>query len=67
MRNVWRKVWYSEPVVFVGALTSGWTAVAAFDKASTEFDIPVWGYVVATATVPILTGLVRGKVTPTDA
>ena len=64
MKDAWRKIWYSEPVVFVGALTSGWTAVAAFDKASTEFDIPVWVYVVATGLVPVLTGLVRGKVTP---
>lgn len=66
MKDLWRKIWYSEPVVFVGSITAAWTAVAAFDKATDSFSIPLWIYIVATVAVPLLTGLVRGNVTPVN-
>lgn len=66
MNKLWRKLWYSESVVFVGALVSAWTALAAFDVASDGFYVPVWGYVTAAVLVPFLTILVRGNVTPVN-
>lgn len=66
MIALWRRIWAGEPVVIVGALTSGWTAVAAFDVASNEFAIPIGVYVAAAVLVPVLTVLARGKVSPTD-
>lgn len=64
MKDLWKKVWYSEPVVFVGSIASGWTALTAFDKATDDFAVPLVAYIVATVALPILTGLVRGNVTP---
>ena len=64
MKNLWHKLWYTEPVVFVGALVSGWTALAAFDVANDGFNLPLWTYAVAAVLVPAMTILVRGNVTP---
>ena len=64
MDKLWRRLWFSEPVVFVGALVSSWTALATFDRVSDGFYVPTWGYVAATVLVPFLTILVRGNVTP---
>ncbi len=65
MKDLWKRVWYSEPVILIGSLVGGWTALTAFDKATDDFSLPLWSYITATALIPILTGLVRGKVTPT--
>jgi len=64
VNKLWRKLWFSEPVVFVGALVSAWTALAAFDKTNDAFTLPLWGYAAATVLVPFMTILVRGNVTP---
>ena len=66
MKDLWRKIWYSEPVVFVGSLVSAWLAVVAFDQASDGWEIPLWIYVVAVPLVAFLTGITRRQVTAPD-
>ena len=65
MRRFISAIWTAEPVRVAGALATGWAGLVAFDKASTEFDIPLYAYAAAAFIVPFATGLVRSKVTPT--
>ena len=64
MKELWRKIWYSEPVVFVGSLVAAWVAVVAFDQAADSWEIPLWIYVLAVPLVAFLTGVTRQQVTP---
>lgn len=64
MKDLVGKLWYSEPVVFVGGLASSWAAIVAFDEASDAFSIPLWCYIVAVPVLAFLTPVVRGNVTP---
>ena len=64
MKKLWHKLWYSEPVVFVGALVSGWAALVALSEATDGFTLPLWSLAIAAVIIPVLTILVRGNVTP---
>ena len=64
MRELWRRIWGSEPVVFVGALVAAWSAIVALDQASEGWAIPVWVYIVAVPAVAFLTAVTRSSVTP---
>ena len=64
MKQLWHKIWNTEPVVFVGGLTAAWSALVAYDQTSTVFTLPVWTYAVAAPLVAAFTYLVRSKVTP---
>lgn len=64
MKDLWKKIWYSEPVVFVGSLAAAWAAIVAFDEASDSFAIPLWVYILAVPVLAFLTPVVRGNVTP---
>ena len=65
MKDLWSRIWNTEPVVFVGGLTAAWSAVVAFDQASDVFTLPVWTYIVAVPLIAGVTPMVRRKVTPT--
>ena len=64
VKDLWRRIWYSEPVVFVGSLVSAWVAVVAFDKAMDTWEIPLWLYIFAIPTTAFLTAVTRQQVTP---
>ena len=66
MRDLWQRIWYAEPVVFVGAIVSAWLAVVAFDQGMDAWEIPLWLYVVAIPLTAFLTAVTRQKVTPVD-
>lgn len=66
MRDLWKKIWHSEPVVFVGSLMSAWLAVVAFDQGTDAFEIPLWIYVAAIPVGAFLTGVTRQQVTPAE-
>jgi hypothetical protein len=65
MINLFKRIWYSEPVVLVGALVAGWSAIVAYDQADDAWAIPVWVYIVAVPLVAFLTRITRRNVTPT--
>ena len=65
MKDLWRRIWLAEPVVFVGALVSAWLAIVAFDQAADAWEIPLIGYIVAVPLTAFLTGVTRNSVTPT--
>jgi hypothetical protein len=66
MRNLWNRIWNSEPVVFVGAVVSAWMALVAFDQGIESWEIPLWAYIVAVPVTAFLTGITRQQVTPVD-
>jgi len=62
MKDLWKRIWYSEPVVFVGSLVAAWLALVTLDQAVDTWEIPLWIYIVATLLVPFLTKVTRGQV-----
>lgn len=71
MKDLWRKIWYAKPVVFVGSLVSAWVALVAFDQASDSWEIPTIGYIIAVPVVMFLTAItqkqtIRNQDTPVE-
>ena len=66
MKDLWKRIWYAEPVVFVGSLVSAWLAIVAFDQAADGWEIPLIGYVIAVPLTAFLTAVTRNQVTAPD-
>lgn len=62
-----KRIWNSEPVVLVGGLVAGWTAVVALDQTDDSWFIPTGVYVVAVPLVAFMTYLTRDNVTPSSS
>lgn len=62
MKKLWNKIWNSEPVIFVGSLTTAWAGVVTFDKGSDEFNIDFRVYVIMVVVTIFLTAITRSKV-----
>lgn len=63
MKNLWHKIWNSEPVIFIGSLVGAWLALVSLDQADETWAIPLWVYILMTLLVPFLTGVTRKQVT----
>lgn len=63
MKDLWKRIWYSEPVLFVGALSAAWLALVAVDQANESWKLPLWTYIAAAPVVAFLTYITRETVT----
>ena len=66
MRKLLTRIWNAEPVILVGAITSAWTAIVAFDQIDDSWAIHTWLYVVAVPLIAFLAAITHKHAQHTD-
>ena len=66
MRKLLTRIWNAEPVILVGAITSAWTAIVAFDQIDDSWAIHTWLYVTAVPLIAFLAAITHKHAQHTD-
>ncbi len=66
MIKLLKRIWNSEPVILVGALTAAWIALVAADQLDDTWAISTRVYIVAVPVAAFLTAITRSRVEPSD-